>query len=90
MVELPPGPVGGESLNALVGQDSHVDLQAEQGEHGQGKHGEDDHVPQVLDGLDHRPNYRLQSFKNWVSTYIFRNKFSLSRAEAKGRKSFKN
>ena len=45
MVELSPGPVGGESLNALVGQDSHVDLQAEQGEHGQGKHGEDDHIP---------------------------------------------
>ena len=63
MVELSPGPVGGESLNALVGQDSHVDLQAEQGEHGQGKHGEDDHIPQVLDGLDHRANYRLQSYK---------------------------
>ena len=48
MVELAPGPVRGEGLDALVGQHAHVDLEAEQGEHRESEDREDDHIPQVL------------------------------------------
>ena len=59
VVELAPGPVRGEGLDALVGQHAHVDLEAEQGEHRESEDGEDDHIPQVLHGLNHSTNNGL-------------------------------
>ena len=60
-VEDALGLLGGEVLDALLGEDAHVDLEADEGEHSESEAGEDDDVAQVLHRLDHRAHDRLEA-----------------------------
>ena len=53
--------LGGKVLDALLGEDAHVDLEADEGEHSESEAGEDDDVAQVLHRLDHRAHDRLEA-----------------------------
>lgn len=64
--KVSPGAVFREHLDALLGQDPHVDLQPHEREDRQGKHGEDDHVPQVLHGLYHSSDDGFQAWREDV------------------------
>lgn len=50
-----------ELPDALLGEDAHVDLKAEQREHRQREHRQDDHIAEVLDGLDHGAHDGLEA-----------------------------
>ena len=50
--------------DALLGQDAHVDLEAQQGEHRQREHGQYDHIPEVFHRFDYGTNDCFQTWKN--------------------------
>lgn len=54
--------IAGEGVDALLRQDAHVDLQAQQGEDGQREQRQDDDVTQILHRLDHSSHDGLQSW----------------------------
>ena len=47
------GQVLGEILDALLSEDSHVDLKAEQGKYGQREDGQNDHISEVFHRFDY-------------------------------------
>ena len=53
VVEGAGGAIVGEFADAFLSEDAHVDLQAEQGKHGEREEREDDDITQILHRLDH-------------------------------------
>ena len=63
IIQFSPRTVDGKVFDALVCQDSHVDLKAKQSKDREGEYSEDDHVPKVLYGFNDSSDNRLQSWK---------------------------
>ena len=53
----------GRAADALLTEDPHEELQADEGEHAQTEHGKDHHVGQLLHWLDQSTNDGLQTWR---------------------------
>lgn len=61
--EVAPGAVLGEAFDALLRQDTHINLKAHQREHRQREHGQYYHITQILYRLYYSTNDGFQAWK---------------------------
>ena len=55
-----------EVLDALLSEDTHVNLKSQEREHTQGEHSQDNDIAQIFDGFDHGTDNRLEAWNTQI------------------------